>query len=276
VGTRTRRGPRRTRVARGEDAGVLLSLTFEEAAFGKHTSIDVERLAACNRCMGSGAEPGTSPIACRRCGGSGEVQEVRRSIFGTIMTAATCGTCAGTGEEIPDKCEACFGEGRVRRAETIEVDVPAGVADGVELRVGGAGHAGRGGGPAGDLHVSLRVEPSLAFDRRGQDLFAVLDVPYTLASLGGDVEVSTLDGDERIRIEPGTESGEVIRLKGEGVPNLNRRGRGDLFVTVHVTVPGEISRDERHLLEQLAELRGERTSKKEPRRGTLRRHDALR
>ena len=142
--------------------------------------------------------------------------------------------------------------------------------------MGGAGHAGRGGGPAGDLHLSLRVEPSSAFDRRGQDLFAVLDVPYTLASLGGDVEFPTLDGDERVRIEPGTESGEVIRLRGEGVPNLNRRGRGDLFVTVHVTVPDEISKDERHLLEQLAELRGERTSKKEPRRGTLRRHDALR
>ena len=144
------------------------------------------------------------------------------------------------------------------------VDVPAGVADGMELRVGGAGNAGRADGPPGDLFVGIRVEPSLAFERRGQDLSAILDLSMTQVTLGADVEVETLDGVEHIRIEPGTGSGTVIRLRGKGVPNLNRRGRGDLYVTVHVVTPTELSREERKLFEQIAELRGEETSKREP------------
>jgi molecular chaperone DnaJ len=154
------------------------------------------------------------------------------------------------------------------------VEIPAGVSDGMELRVNGGGNAGVSGGPTGDLFVGIQVEASPAFERRGQDLVSVLLVPFTQAALGAEVEVQTLDGAERIRLEPGTPPGTVIRIRGKGVPNLNRRGRGDLYVTVELDVPAELTKDERQLVDRLAELRGERTSKRDPGRHELRRPDA--
>jgi molecular chaperone DnaJ len=248
------RGPR-SRARRGEDLRVRALLTFPASVFGEQRELEVERLAACDRCDGSGAEPGTSPIACRTCGGTGEVQSVRRSIFGTVMTATPCLTCGGTGEEIPDRCERCLGEGRVRTPGTVTIDIPAGVLEGMDLRVAGQGNAGVAGGSPGDLIVGVEVEPSEAFERRGQDLYGVLDVSIVQATLGGDVEIETLDGPERLRIDPGTESGTVLRVKGKGVPNLQRRGRGDLFVTLHIVPPRDLSKEERSLLERLADLR---------------------
>ncbi|MBI3649133.1 MAG: molecular chaperone DnaJ [Actinobacteria bacterium] len=271
VGTRTRRGPRRAAAERGEDLNASVALSLSEAAFGALRRLDVERLFTCERCMGNGAEPGTAPVACRTCGGSGELQQVRRSIFGTVMTAATCNKCRGTGQEVLDPCEACFGRGRRKSGDTVTVDVPAGVSDGMEIRVPGGGHAGVRGGPAGDLHVGIHVEPNGAFERRGQDLFSVLEVPFTQAVLGAQLEIETLDGPDRIRIDPGTAPGTVIRLRGKGVPNLNRRGRGDLFVAIEVSVPKGVSKQERELVERLAELRDERTSKREPTPAELRR-----
>jgi molecular chaperone DnaJ len=271
VTTGRRRGGRRSRTQRGEDLRAGAMLTFHEAAFGVQRTMEIERLGQCERCMGVGAEPGTAPVACRTCGGAGEVQQVRRSIFGTLMTSTPCTTCAGTGEEIPDPCETCRGAGRVRTTASVTLDIPAGVADGMELRVSGSGNAGRAGGPSGDLYVSIRAEASPTFERHGQDLATILEVSMTQAALGADVEIQTLDGAEHLKVEPGTESGTVFRLKGQGVPNLNRRGRGDLFVTVQVVVPGDLSKEQRQLLETLAELRGERTSKREPASGRLRR-----
>jgi molecular chaperone DnaJ len=236
---------------------VIARLSFEEAAFGVHREIQVDRLETCGRCLGNGAEPGTTPVACRTCGGTGEVQSVRRSVFGTLMTATACATCDGTGQEIPDPCADCMGQGRIRRPATVTVEIPAGVSDGMELRVAGNGHAGVAGGSTGDLFVRLEVEEATRFDRRGQDLFAVLDITVAQAALGGEVEFAGVDGTERVRIDAGTESGTIVRLKGKGVPNLNRRGRGDLFVTLHVTTPTGLSREERELLARLAELRGE-------------------
>jgi molecular chaperone DnaJ len=180
-------------------------------------------------------------------------------VFGTVMTARPCTVCEGTGEEIGAPCKTCAGQGRVSRQQTISVEVPAGVSDGMELRVPGAGQDGRQGGGSGDLYVSLRVQPHPVFDRRGQDLVCALPVPMTLAALGTEVEVPTLEGDERIRIEPGTPSGTVIRLRGKGIPHLGRRGRGDLFVTVLVETPKPRSKEERELLERLADSRGEST-----------------
>ncbi len=253
--TRRATATRRTRARRGEDLFGSVSLTFEEAAFGAHRDIRLERYEACSSCRGSGAEPGTSPTRCRTCGGTGQVQDVRRSIFGTVMTARTCGTCDGTGEEILERCRVCHGSGRVLVERVTPVDLPPGIADGIELRVSGAGHAGVGGGPAGDLYLRVGVEEHPIFERRGSDLFAVLEVPMVPAALGTEVEVATLEGHERIRIEPGTESGTVVRLRGAGLPNLERRGRGDLFVTIRVLTPRDLSREERRLLEQLAEAR---------------------
>jgi molecular chaperone DnaJ len=248
------RGPR-SRVRRGEDLRIRVRLTFPESVFGVQKGPEIERLAACDRCAGSGAEPGTSPVACRTCGGAGEVQSVRRSIFGTVMTATPCVTCGGTGQEVRDPCAACGGEGRVRDRATVTFDVPAGVLEGMDLRVGGQGNAGVAGGPPGDLIVGIEVEPSESFVREGQDLHGVLDVSITQATLGGELEVETLDGPERLRIDAGTESGTVLRLKGKGVPHLQRRGRGDLFVTLHIVTPRDLSKEERSLLERLAELR---------------------
>lgn len=254
-GTRTRGA--RSRARRGEDIGARLLLAFPEAVFGARKEVHSEKLVTCDRCLGNGAEPGTAPIACRTCQGTGEVQSVRRSVFGTLMATSPCRTCDATGQEIPDKCETCMGAGRVRQASTVTVDIPAGVADGMELRVTGAGSSGVGGGAPGDLFVRLEVERSPAFDRRGQDLFTVLDVSVTQATLGAKIEVEALDGTETIDVEPGTESGTVVRLKGRGVPNLNGRGRGDMFVTLHVVTPRGLSREQKQLMQRLAESLGE-------------------
>jgi molecular chaperone DnaJ len=266
-----RRRGSRSRTQHGEDLGVRIVLGFRDAVFGARRDLEIERLVACERCQGNGAEPGTAPVACRTCGGVGQVQAVRRSVFGTVMTAAPCTACRGSGHEVLDPCEACFGEGRRREQTTVTIEIPAGVSDGMELRVAGNGHAGIAGGPSGDLYVGISVEPAEDFDRRGQDLFTVLDVSMTQATLGAELDIEGLDGPERISIEPGTESGTVVRIKGGGVPNVNRRGRGDLYVTLHVVTPDDLSREERKLWERLAELRGEGSSKREPAQARLRR-----
>jgi molecular chaperone DnaJ len=259
-----RRPVRRSRSHRGEDLRGTVRLSFEESVFGAHREIDLERLEVCDRCEGSGAEPGTQPTRCATCGGAGQVQEVRRSIFGTVMTAQPCPACGGTGEQVLSPCATCRGEGRVRSSTVVPVDVPAGVADGLELHVAGAGNAGRAGGGPGDLYLSVSVEPSPVFERRGQDLFAVLDVSVAQAALGVELEVETVDGPERVKVPAGTGSGSVIRLRDRGVPNLGRRGRGDLFLTVHVETPRDLSKKERALLEELAALRGEDVGKGVP------------
>jgi molecular chaperone DnaJ len=270
AGGQRRRGPR-SRTRRGEDLRVRTVLTFREAAFGVRRDIDVERMVSCDLCQGSGAQPGTTLIACRACGGAGEVQSMRRSVFGTVMTSAPCVTCAGSGQEIPDPCERCMGNGRLRQPASVTVDIPAGVDDGMEVRVGGNGNAGAAGGPAGDLFVELHVEPAAGFERRGSDLFTVLDITLTQAALGAEIQIEGLEGPELVSVGPGTDSGTVVRLKGKGVPNLQRRGRGDVFVTLHVVTPRDLSREERRLIEKLAEIRGERTSPREPAHGELRR-----
>jgi molecular chaperone DnaJ len=264
---RQRRGPR-TRARRGEDLFAGISLTLEDAAFGTQREVTIDSLEPCERCGGSGAEPGTTAGRCGRCGGSGELQEVQRSLFGTIMTAHPCPTCEGTGQVIPSPCTECHAEGRVRRQQVVTADVPAGVADGMELRIAGAGNAGRAGGPPGDLYLQTAIEAHPSFERRGSDLVAILDVPLTQAVLGAEVDVHTLDGTERVKVAAGTQPGTVIRLKGQGVPNLGRRGRGDLFLTVQVVVPEHLKREERGLVERLAELRGEDARRNE---GRLRR-----
>jgi molecular chaperone DnaJ len=253
--SRTRRRPSRTQP--GEAVAVSLTLSFEEAAFGTTEDVTIEAFEACGVCDATGCAPGTSPSPCRHCGGSGEVQSTQQSIFGTVMTSRPCATCRGTGEEVVMPCESCRGEGRRPAKRTVTVEIPPGVADGMELRVAGAGHAGRAGGAPGDLFVAVGVRPHPVFERRGQDLFAVLEVPMTRAALGGEIEIETLDGPERVRLERGTQSGTVVRLKGRGVQHIERRGRGDLFLTIQVRTPEAKAKDERALLEQLAERRGD-------------------
>jgi molecular chaperone DnaJ len=263
------RGRSRTRNRRGADLHAVLDLTFEEAAFGARKVVKVERLTQCQRCGGNGSEPGTHPSRCRRCDGTGEVSDVRRSIFGTVMMSRACDVCGGTGEVVASPCKECRGDGRIRGTQEVAVDVPAGVSDGMDLRMESMGEEGPRGGPSGDLYLTLRVAPHPSFERRGSDLAAVLELPVTQAMLGVEVEVPTLDGAETLRIAPGTRSGTVVRLRGQGLPHLGRRGRGDLYVQVDLVVPGEMSRKERSLVEELADLRDERPQKK-PSTGRLR------
>jgi molecular chaperone DnaJ len=271
IGGRRRGTRRRSRTTRGQDLLVQLDLTFEEAAFGGEHQVEMESLVQCTRCEGSGCEPGTHPSRCHRCGGAGEIQDVARSVFGTVMTSRSCPTCEGTGEEIAAPCRDCGGEGRLRERQAVSVAVPAGVSDGMELRISGSGAEGRAGGPPGDLYVSLRVQSHPVFDRQGQDLVCALVVPMTQAALGADLEIPTLEGMERVHLDQGTASGTVLRLRGKGLPNPGRRGRGDLLVTVLVETPAAKSKEERALLERLAEVRGEPPPKSKGLTGKLHR-----
>ena len=265
-----RKGRRRTRTQRGGDLIADVTLTFEESLFGTQKDVALDTLEECGRCHGNGSEPGTLPSRCTHCGGTGEIQDMSRSIFGTVMTARACATCEGTGEEIASRCRDCQGHGRLPVAQTTTVDIPAGVSGGTQLRVASGGEAGRQGGGSGDLYLSLHVKPHPIFERRGDDLVCALSVPLTQAALGAEMEIQTLDGPEKVRIEPGTESGSLLRLRGHGVPHLGRRGRGDLFVSVAVETPMPRSKEERALLERLAEIRGEHWDKKKGPAGRLR------
>jgi molecular chaperone DnaJ len=254
----TRGGRRRTRPTRGRDLHMVLELEFVEAAFGVQREIRVEGLEPCDRCAGTGCEPGTHPSRCTTCGGSGEVSDVRRSVFGTVMTSRACGTCRGTGEEIASPCRDCRGAGMVPGARSVSVDVPPGVADGMDLRIEGGGEGGPPGGARGDLYLTLAVRPHPVFDRSGQDLVATMEVPVTSAILGAEMVVETLDGPATVKVPPGATAGSVIRLRSHGIPHLGRRGRGDLLLQVDLEVPSRPSKKERQLLESLADLRGER------------------
>jgi molecular chaperone DnaJ len=270
---RTRTPPTRTR--RGGDLRTVLGLTFEEAAFGTKKDVEVRTLVTCDRCGGDGAEPGTEPTRCRDCGGSGQLSEVRRSVFGTVMTSRTCPRCEGTGQEIAHPCDRCGGSGRLSETQTLSIQVPAGVADGMELRIEGRGQAGRNAGPPGDLYIALQVRPHPLFERHGQDLVCTLELPLVLALLGAEVKIPSLEGEEIVRLPPGTTTGTVIRLRGLGLPNPGRRGRGDLHVEVEVLMPQRLSKKERQLVEQLAELSDEGPTRG-PVEGRLRARDERR
>ena len=250
-GTRTR-GP-----TRGSDILAEVQLTLEEAATGVERDVPLRTLSECDVCAGTGAKPGTYPSRCSDCGGSGELRQVRRTVFGNMMTATTCLRCGGTGQEIKDPCDHCSGSGRVPLTETLTVQIPAGVDDGARLRVTGRGEAGVRGGISGDLYVAIAVAPHPVFRRAGDDLACEVPVPMTVAALGGSVPVPTLEGEQEEDISPGTQSGHVIHLRGRGMPRLNGRGRGELVAVLRVETPRDLDREQVALLEQLAKARGE-------------------
>ena len=252
-----RRGP-----TRGADVLAEVELTLEEAALGAEREVELNTLVECDECNGSGAEPGTHPSRCSECGGTGEVRQVRRTVFGNVMTAAPCIRCGGRGEEIASPCRNCNGRGRVSETDTLTVQVPPGVDDGAQLRVSGRGEAGIRGGRSGDLYVAINVLPHDVFRRAGDDLACEVRVPMTVAALGGAVEMPTLEHPEPIEIEPGTQSGQVVRLRGRGMPRLGGRGRGELVGLLKVETPEDLSDEEAELLERFAKLRGERVGQR--------------
>jgi molecular chaperone DnaJ len=248
---------RRSRVRPGADALLQVSLTLEETAFGVRRELAVDTAIVCETCHGNGCAPGTKPRTCATCGGAGEIQSVQRSFLGQVMTTRACSACAGTGEQIPSPCPSCGTEGRVRARRTKTVDVPAGIEDGMRIRLAGQGEVGPGGGPAGDLYIEISEQPHETFTREGADLHCTIGVPMTSAALGSDLVLSTLDDEEKIEIRPGTQSGAVLHLRGKGVPKLRSSVRGDLYVHVEVRTPTRLDEEQDKLLRQLAELRNE-------------------
>jgi molecular chaperone DnaJ len=250
------RGPQRAQP--GRDVLVPTELTLEEVATGVHREVEVEVASGCEVCGGSGSATGAPAAACRQCGGAGQVQKVVRTAFGQLATAAPCAACRGTGRTVGDPCTGCGGDGRTVQRRSYTVDVPAGVDDGDRLRVSGAGEAGRQGAPAGDLYVEVRIAEHELFERDGRDLLAEVTVPVTQAALGGTVTVPTVHGDEvEVEVPAGTQPGAVLRVRQAGLPGRGGGRRGDLRLLVRVLVPTDLDAEQRALLEQLAELRGE-------------------
>jgi molecular chaperone DnaJ len=241
---RRRAGPRR-----GADLRYTLEISFEEAAFGTETNIQIPRVEACAACGGSGSAPGTTPASCSACSGSGQVTFTQ----GFFSVSRTCGRCRGTGKIIANHCKECRGQGQVPSERKLQIKIPAGVDTGSQLRIGGEGEAGTAGGPPGDLYVVVRVQEHAFFKREGSNLYCEMPLSITQAALGTVLDVPTLDGGKtRVNVPEGTQSGTSFRVRGQGVPNLGARGKGDLHVAVRVVVPTRLTGEQRKLMEQLA------------------------
>jgi molecular chaperone DnaJ len=240
------------RPAPGADVGAELELDLAQAAAGGAFAVSYEAVDRCEHCHGNGAEPGTPIETCERCGGAGRRQAVTRTPFGQVMRTVVCDACGGDGRVATQPCAECRSRGAVMTQRTVTVEVPAGIADGQRVRIGGRGSVGAGGGRAGDLYVLIHVLDHDRFVREGDDLISVLDVPAPLAALGASFEVPTLGESLTVDVTAGTQPGEVITLRGHGMPRLQRHGRGDLRVVVNVQIPRRLSDEQRALLEQLS------------------------
>ena len=242
---------------RGQDLEVVIDLEFIEAVFGAQAPVNVRTAVRCDDCNGTGAGQGTKPVTCADCNGTGQIRRVRQSLLGQMVTAGACPRCGGVGQVIVTPCDKCRGEGRRIEEKTYTVDVPAGVDGGATLRLAGRGAVGPRGGGAGDLYVHLRVRAHPLFGRDGFDLVRELVVSYVQAALGTHVKLETLDGEEDLVVPPGTQHGKVFRLRGRGVPHVEGRGRGDLLVSVVVSVPTKLDKVEDEMLRRIATHRGE-------------------
>ena len=256
VGQGARTGASQRAGLRGADLRYHLQLEFEEAVFGVEKEISFKRLEECTTCAGSGAEPGTDPIRCSKCNGQGEIR-TRAPIF-NMLTVMTCDQCGGTGKQIAVPCRDCRGAGRRQASRTLSVKIPAGIDEGSQIRLRGEGEGGARGGPPGDLFVTLSVKPHKQFQREGNDIILELPLNIAQAALGVDLQVPTLDGEAPLDIPPGTQSGELFRIRGKGVPFLRGNGRGDQVIVTKVVVPTKLSERQRDLLQELAaELGGD-------------------
>ena len=248
----SRNGPQR-----GESLRVGLTISFEEAAFGCEKEVTVDRVDQCPTCKGSGCEPGTTPEVCTQCGGSGQVQQRRQTPMGVFATTTTCPKCGGRGKIIHSPCKDCNGTGQQRKRKTIQVNIPAGIDNGQTISLRGQGNAGRNGGPAGDLLITVTVRPHQLFRREGNDVLCEAPITFTQAVLGGEMEIPTIDGKVKYDIPEGTQTGTTFRLRGKGIPNLNGRGRGDQYVTVYIETPRNLNREQKEALKKFSQSLGE-------------------
>ena len=242
-------GRRRSRAQRGEDVRYDLEISFEEAAFGMAAEIQVPRQEACERCGGTGAEPGTRPSACPTCRGTGEVRYQQ----GFLSIRRPCSACGGAGQVLRNPCSQCRGQGRRQAVRKLKISIPAGVDDGSRLRLANEGEPGGNGGPPGDLYVFLKVRPHAFFERQENNLHCVIPLNVAQAALGAEIEVPTLDQPHKLKIPEGTQNGAQFRIRHKGIPSLNGGGRGDILVHVEITIPSRLTREQRKLMEELRE-----------------------
>lgn len=251
-----RGGGRRQRSNRGDDLRYDMTIAFEEAFAGVEKQIDVPRLTTCERCTGSGAEPGSGEETCPGCRGSGQIRRTAQSIFGSVVTAATCPTCGGAGRLLKNPCQECRGQGRLERTRRLAVRIPAGVDTGSQIRISGEGEAGIRGGPPGDLYVVLRVKGHAQLARRDQDVIYELRVNIVQAALGDRIEIPTLEGPVEIAIPAGTQNGQSFRMAGRGMPDVRGGRRGDHYVVVQLVVPKDLNAEQKALLRKVGGLTG--------------------
>ncbi len=250
------RGPR-SRVRHGADVLVQLELDLQETAFGANKDVSFDTAILCQLCTGGGTAAGTHPETCETCRGRGEISQVQRSFLGQVMTSRPCHACGGVGTRITHPCPQCGGEGRLPERRTVTVKVPAGVDNGMRIRLSGEGEIGPGGGPAGDLYVEILERPHAVFERDGDDLHCKVTLPMTAAALGTTLSLQTLDSTEDVVIKPGTQGGTIMPLRARGMPRLRGSGRGNLYVHVDVLTPTKLDEEQEQLLRNLAALRGE-------------------
>ncbi|HET9050490.1 MAG TPA: molecular chaperone DnaJ [Candidatus Dormibacteraeota bacterium] len=248
---RGRAGPQR-----GADLRMSVDITLREAVYGATRTVDVPRADTCPACEGKGAEPGTPVTTCTQCNGAGQVRRSVQSIFGTVVNVAACPRCRGEGRIVETPCKRCHGDGRIQATKRLEVNIPAGVDEGIQVRVGGEGEVGPQGGPPGDLFLAFRVEPDPHLVRRDQDLVYELAVSVPQAVLGDTITVPTIDGEHQVEVPPGTQHGKVLKISGFGVPHIRSGRRGDQLCVVRVVIPSHLSSRDRKVYEQLGDRNG--------------------
>lgn len=246
-------GGRRQRVNKGSNLRVRVKLTLQEIANGVEKKIKVKKQVACETCDGSGAKDAHSLATCTTCNGSGQVTRIQRTILGQVQTASVCPTCGGEGKTITEKCTSCHGEGLTKKEEVISINIPAGVEEGMQLSVSGKGNAARRGGVNGDLLVLIEEIKHPELIRDGNNLLYNLFVTVPDAIIGTAVEIPTIEGKVKVRIDPGTQSGKILRLKGKGLPDVNRYGTGDLLVKINVWIPKKVTKEEEKIIKKMSE-----------------------
>lgn len=247
------RGPK-SRSQRGQDALLRVDLDLKEAIFGVEKTLTIDTAVVCEPCGASGAKPGTTVRTCEVCRGTGQIQRQVQSFMGMMVTTAPCNVCRGVGETIPSPCPDCRGQGRIRAKRDLEIEIPAGVSDGLRLHLPGQGEVGFAGGSAGDIYLEISVRPDAIFGRSGDDLTATLEVPVADAALGFEVEIETFDGPTKVEVKAGAQHGDVITLRGLGSNKLRGRGRGDLLLELKVLTPSRVDSKQRDLFRKLREL----------------------
>ena len=242
---------------RGESIRLSLAISFEEAAFGCEKSVTVERMETCETCHGNGCAPGSTPGVCPECHGTGTVQVRRQTPMGVFATSSPCTRCGGKGKIIHQPCKDCHGTGAVRKRKTIQASIPAGIDNGQTISIRGQGNAGKNGGPAGDLLITITVRPHELFRREGTSVLCEAPITFAQAVLGAELEIPTIDGKVKYELPEGTQSGTTFRLKGKGIPALNGRGRGDQYVTVYIETPRNLNKEQKEALKKFAESMGD-------------------